>query len=347
MKILHADSPTETVAIQVEQSPVWELILGIAGYTHEQLRHTFELDEEWKTGEDAMPSSLVARLNEIKETNLWYGMILLQNQFAAASVQDFTDRLHAASTADFYEWLLPYQDRELEPLRKATAAKPNHPALWKNYATLFKGHDYLEGYVEQLYRLSQSEVSDLMAAVLEEWEQWMAEKQGWGRWLQALAFEQKQAGQLDLHNPAAEIERVTGGIDYMPEPSVWTIKLVPQVSYRPWVLTIRTADTKLFFYPVKEEHLLEPGVPSKELISGHKALGDELRLKLLYQLQESPLSLQEMSGQFNISKTTLHHQLTLLKAAKFISVDKGVYSINAKKLEDFTQKLTSYFGLKV
>lgn len=73
-------------------------------------------------------------------------------------------------------------------------------------------------------------------------------------------------------------------IKYFPEPSVWNVKLIPHVSYRPWILENRTPDTKIFFYPLKEAYLLELGVPSNELIRGHKALGDELRLKLLYQL---------------------------------------------------------------
>jgi len=183
-----------------------------------------------------------------------------------------------------------------------------------------------------------------MTRVLKEWENWISQKEVWKKWLLALAFEHKQHRQLDIINPVPEIERVTGGVEYLPEPSVWSVKLIPQVSYRPWVLTIHTVDTRLFFYPVKEEHLLEPGVPSNELIRGHKALGDELRLKLLFQLQKSSLSLQELSGQFNISKTTLHHQLALLKAAKFIRVEKGVYSINPEKLEEFSSQLTHYMG---
>ena len=66
----------------------------------------------------------------------------------------------------------------------------------------------------------------------------------------------------------------------------------------------------------------------------------------IFQLQKSPLSLQELSVQFNISKTTLHHQLALLKAAKFIGVEKGIYSINSGKLEDFSSQLTRYLEIK-
>lgn len=150
-----------------------------------------------------------------------------------------------------------------------------------------------------------------------------------------------------MKSPIEEIERITSGIKYLPEPSVWTVKLIPHVSYRPWILELRTPDTKLFFYPLNEEYLIEPGVPSNELIRGHKALGDELRLKLLYQLLKGPLSLQEMSMQFNTSKTTLHHQLSILKAAKFIRVDRGIYSANPTQINAFSGRLTQYLGVHI
>lgn len=178
-----------------------------------------------------------------------------------------------------------------------------------------------------------------------EWYRWVSRQEEWEKWTHALAFEQKQYKSLDITNPIEEIERITGGIKYLPEPSVWNVKLIPHVSYRPWILEKRTPDTKLFFYPLKEEYLIEPGVPSNELIRGHKALGDELRLKLLYQLLKGPLSLQELSVQFNTSKTTLHHQLSILKAAKFIRVDKGIYSANLTQINAFSGRLTQYLGV--
>ncbi|AQQ53262.1 ArsR/SmtB family transcription factor [Planococcus lenghuensis] len=344
MKVMNSTIPEETISIEVEQSPVWELIMGIAGYTYKQLRHTFEMDEEWAADKETMPASLVKMLERIEETNLWYGMLLLQNQFSAASVQEFSNFLVAPEQETFYDWLLPYHDRQSESLRKEAAQSPGYTEVWEEYASLFDGHNYLAGYIRHLYQLDQSEICDLIIQVIKEWEDWMSAKEDWGKWLQALAFEQNQHKHLDDKKPSTEIDRVTGGVDYLPEPSIWSVKLIPQVSYRPWVLTIRTSDTRLFFYPVREDYLLEPGKPSSDLIRGHKALGDELRLKLLFQLQKGPLSLQELSAQFNISKTTLHHQLALLKAAKFIRVEKGVYSINPGKIENFSGQLSQYLG---
>ena len=343
MKIMDAALADETIHLSVEQSPVWEWVVGIAGYTHGQLRHTFEMDEEWARDAETMPASLVKSLETIQETNLWYGLLLLQNKFGARSVEEFAERLTDVSDEHFYDVLLPYHSRAAEALREQAAQHPSDGGVWGPYADFFKGHAYLAGYVRQLRSHTRAQLSELFIVVLTEWQDWMMQKPYIANWLQALAFEEKQHRGLDAANAQKEIERVTGA-DYAPEPSIWSVKLIPHVSYRPWTLTIRTADVKLFFYPVSEEQLLDPEVPPNALIQGHKALGDGMRLNVLYQLRQAPASLQDLSAHFQMSKTTLHHQLALLKAAKFVQVEKGVYSIRLEKLEAFSGQLARYLN---
>ncbi|MFK8793987.1 ArsR/SmtB family transcription factor [Planococcus plakortidis] len=344
MKIMDVALPVETVQLAAEQSPVWEWIVGIAGYTHAQLRHTFEMDEEWSCDAEAMPASLLDQLAKIQETNLWYGLLLLQNEFGAGSVEEFEQRLSGLSDQSFYDFLLPYHSRAAEKLRKDAAERPDDSRLWASYAELFEEHAYLEGYVRQVSRHTREQLSELFTSALSEWQDWMVEKPYVAKWLQALLFEEKQHRGLNSAHAANEIERVAG-VTYAPEPSIWSVKLIPQVSYRPWLLTIRTADVKLFFYPVSEQQLLDPEVPPNELIQGHKALGDGLRLSVLHYLRQGPAPLQELSEHFKISKTTLHHQLALLKAAKFVRVEKGVYSLQPEQLEAFSSQLNAYLGL--
>lgn len=344
MKIMDAALSEETIHLAVEQSPVWEWIVGIAGYTHADLRHTFERDEEWTDDAQAMPLSLSDSLAKIEETNLWYGLLLLQNEFGAKSVDEFVKRLVGMPDERFYDVLLPYHSRAAEALREQAAQHPEDSGWWSPYAELFEGHAYLKGYVWQLHWHTRAQLSELFFTVLSEWQDWMNEKPYIAKWLQALDFEEKQHRGLDGTNASKEIERVAG-VDYAPEPAIWSVKLIPHVSYRPWVLTIRTAAVKLFFYPVSEQHLLDPEVPPNELIQGHKALGDGLRLNVLHYLCHGPASLQDLSTHFNMSKTTLHHQLALLKAAKFVKVEKGVYSIQKEKLEAFSGELKRYLGL--
>ncbi len=347
MKYFYTTQQNETISVKIEASPVWELILGISGYTYAQLRHTFDLDEKWTLEQNTMPSNLVNHLKIIEETNFWYGMIMIQNKLSSSSVQEFSNLLLEMPIDEFYDTLLPYNNRETESSRKEIANKYLETQLFIKYAEYFDTHDYLGCYVRNIGHYTHQEICDLFIHTLDEWYNWISQREDWKKWIQALEFEKRQYSSLDIKNPIEEIERITGGVKYIPEPSVWTVKLIPHVSYRPWLLENRTPDTKLFFYPLKEEYLIEPGVPSVGLIRGHKALGDELRLKLLYQLQKGPLSLQDMSVQFNISKTTLHHQLSILKAAKFIRVDKGIYSANVQEIETFSGRLTQYLGSQI
>ncbi|KAB7672077.1 ArsR/SmtB family transcription factor [Bacillus sp. B1-b2] len=341
MKTIYSTLPQENVTISIDYSSVWEIALGIAGYTYTQLRHTFEFDEIWN--DTSMSPRLIKNLNEIQDTNLWYGILLMQSKLAANTILEFSDAINTLTSDEFYEALLPYKDRINESFRQHTAK--NLSNLHK-YASLFKKHEYLVGYVLSLSQRNKTEIISLFIETLSDWYDWFHEKGDWKKWMQALSFEEKQNVTIDYTKPYEEIERITGGVKYLPEPSIWNIKLIPHVSYRPWLLELRTNETKLFFYPIKEESLLEPGVPSQELIRGHKALGDELRLKLLYQIMRGPHSLQELSTSFNVTKTTLHHQLSLLKAAKFITVDKGTYSANTVQIQSFTSQLHTYLGDK-
>lgn len=341
LKYLNLDE-TESISLIVETSPVWETILGIAGYTHGQIRHTFDLDQRWESS--TMPNTLRESLKEIQKTNFWYSLILLQDKCSAQTIEEFSNRLLNMDRSEFYGTLLPYKNRKSELIRTELIDRIDQGGNFKEYASYFKGHDYLEGYVLNLERYSQSELVENFINLLTEWFDWISKFDEWTKWNRAIEFEGKQYHSIDKTKPIETIEMITGGVKYFPEPSVWTVKLIPQVSYRPWTLTVRTPETKLFFYPLKEEYFLEPGIPPMELIRGHKALGDEVRLKILYQLTKGPSSLQDLSIQFNVSKTTIHHQLSLLKAAKFLQVDKGIYSINKTQINAFSDRLTKFLG---
>ncbi|WP_165995958.1 ArsR family transcriptional regulator [Bacillus sp. Cs-700] len=345
MERLYSPQPVETVSLKVESSPVWEAILGIAGFTHGKLRHTFELNEGWLDQESRMSPSLKKNLNWIQENNTWYGLMMLQNKLSALSIQDFSNELRGISKCDFYDALLPYYTRDTEPLRKEATLNNDHDGVFKAYASYFEAHEFLGGYVQSLKDYSYETLCDLFIDTVQDWYTFIRDEGDWNKWCAALSLEQKQHDSIDHTSPAQEIDRITG-VRYTPEPSIWQVKLIPHVSYRPWVLEQRTADTKLFFYPISEAYFLEQGVPSSELVRGHKALGEELRLKLLYQLLQRSMSLQEMSVNFQISKTTLHHHLSLLKSAKFIRVEKGVYSVQLTHLKGFSEKLMSYLRIE-
>jgi hypothetical protein len=342
LKHLLQSDEVESISLEVEWTPIWEVILGISGYTHRELRHTFDMDKKWSLTSHSMPKSLIKDLDEIEKSNFWYGLIMLQNTFSATTVQEFSNKLNELPISTFYETMLPYKSRDLEPIRIELADQYLHIESFEHYSTYFKGHEFLEGYIRNLGQYPFQQLRNLLINVIGEWFDWISQNESWEKWNKALEYEQKHNSSLDENKPVEEIERVTDGVQYLPEPTVWNVKLIPHVAYRPWILEKRTPDTKLFFYPLGDEYLVTPGSPSTELIRGHKALGDEIRLKLLYHLMKGPLSLQELSVQFNTSKTSLHHQLSLLKAAKFVVVEKGIYSVNQHQISSFSEKLNQF-----
>ena len=344
MKNIYSIGSKEKIAIHVESSPVWEVILGIAAYTHKQMRHTFERDAIWTSWDKQMPASLYERLKVAEETNLWYGLIMLQAKISSSTLREFSNSLSAITPSTFYETLLPYKNRECEEERKLTAENYMNKSLFINYSKHFINHDYLEDYIVELSHFRFEEICAFYQSIVNEWYQWVSVNEDWQLWMSSLDFEKTQYQSIETNHPTDMIKLISGIENYIPEPSIWTIKLVPHISYRPWILELRTSDTKLIFYPLKEEYFTQPGEPSNELIAGHKALGDETRLKILYQLQKGPMSLQDLSVQFLMSKTTLHHQLSILKSAKFIRADKGIYSFNGDYLKAFSSKLFHYLG---
>jgi len=344
MKQIYSPLPQERLSISVQSSPVWEITLGIAAYTHSKLRHTFEQDENWLRHQSYMPSTLVSNLKEIEAKNFWYALLMLQNKLPSSNVQDFLNSINELEPESFYDTALPYKDRTYETLRKNTAINYKNGESFYQFASYFKDHEYLHDYVLSFGQTEYKDIIVLLNDTILEWSKWISEQKDWEKWLQALSFENQKNRLIDNSRPLEEIERITGGVKYLPEPSVWQVKLVPHVSYRPWILELRSPDTKLFFYPLNEDALLEPSIPPQELVQGHKSLGDELRLKLLFQITKGPISLQDLSIHFNVSKTTLHHQLSLLKAARFIKVDKGIYSANVLKIQSFSKHLNQYLG---
>ena len=55
--------------------------------------------------------------------------------------------------------------------------------------------------------------------------------------------------------PEEFVEWATGGVNYMPEPSVHHVLLIPQMTYRPWNIEADIEDTKVFHYPVANESI--------------------------------------------------------------------------------------------
>ncbi len=125
------------------------------------------------------------------------------------------------------------------------------------------------------------------------------------------------------------VQWATGGVTYTPEPSVHTVLLIPQYIYRPWNIEADIEGTKVFYYPVSNESVSPSDryMPDYFLVQKYKALGDEVRLKMVKMLFEHPRTLQDMTEKLDIGKSTIHHHLKILRAAKLVEIIDSKYCL--------------------
>jgi DNA-binding transcriptional ArsR family regulator len=83
-------------------------------------------------------------------------------------------------------------------------------------------------------------------------------------------------------------------------------------------------------------------MPNNFLVQKHKALGDEIRLRIVKLLSENDRSLQDLTGHLNMGKTTIHHHLKLLRAAKLVEMKGAKYSLKANIIDLLYKELDLY-----
>jgi len=141
------------------------------------------------------------------------------------------------------------------------------------------------------------------------------------------------------------VETATNGLEYVPEPAFRKVLLIPSYVLRPWNEPSEYQDIKIFCYPVADESVVEDGnVPPVRLVRLYKALADERRLRILKMLMTRSYSLQELTDEFGIAKSTMHHHLATLRTAGLVRArpDDKVYSLRQGMLSEVSELLNKY-----
>lgn len=144
------------------------------------------------------------------------------------------------------------------------------------------------------------------------------------------------------------IERVTNGIAYDIPFGITRLVLVPSVTIRPWTLVTEFGDALVLFHPVADEQLeADADAPPAWLVSVHKALGDDRRLRMLRRIAEGEVGLAELTELLGLAKSTVFHHLGVLRSAGLVRVrisqDAGpTYALRSDVLDDAAALLHDY-----
>jgi DNA-binding transcriptional ArsR family regulator len=121
--------------------------------------------------------------------------------------------------------------------------------------------------------------------------------------------------------PECVIEQATTGFEYVPEPSVREVLLLPTFIMRPYVSNEDYRNVQIFVYPVADESLTEDtDAPPARLVRLYKALADERRLRILQKFAQGYYTLQEIADEFKLSRSTMHHHLVILRSSGLVGL---------------------------
>jgi DNA-binding transcriptional ArsR family regulator len=148
--------------------------------------------------------------------------------------------------------------------------------------------------------------------------------------------------------PADLIEKTTGGIRWLGEPGVRRVILAPSFFSRPYNFLLGSTDWRFFGYPLADDALdaVDPLAPPQSVVRLHRALGDETRLRILKLLAGQDLYLTEIAQQLDLSKPTIKHHLSLLRAAGIVTITESgtvmYYSLRRPRLDDASSELKRF-----
>jgi DNA-binding transcriptional ArsR family regulator len=146
------------------------------------------------------------------------------------------------------------------------------------------------------------------------------------------------------------IERVTGGLRWLPEPNVRRVILAPSYFARPFNYIYQGVGWRLFAYPLADAVLdnADDLMPPASMVRLYRALGDPTRMRTLKLLSDRDCYLTELATQLELSKPTMKHHLALMRAAGLVTVtEEGgltYYSLRRDRLEEAGIELRRYVG---
>jgi DNA-binding transcriptional ArsR family regulator len=214
-----------------------------------------------------------------------------------------------------------YCRRATPPEVMAAAAAGDHEAQQRFLQTSYPDDAAWQAALMALFPQTPEETSRRLLSILERWyaEVFRAEEP---RLLPILERDAEATRLLAASRSLEQlIEALCNGWEYIPEPGIRHILFIPSVVVRPVIDTFDHHEVKIICYPVADENMTPAGdMPSPRMLRLFKALGDELRLRILKRLSTGQYTLQQLANHFNVSKTLMHHHLIALRGAGLVQV---------------------------
>ncbi|MED1435627.1 metalloregulator ArsR/SmtB family transcription factor [Bacillus mycoides] len=346
MEVFHVTSrKRETYNVQMKYSILFECALGIAAVTHKRLIDTLEKSQsEWQKIRQSLSVEMREHLQFVEENNTWKALLQLLYEGDFQDLSQFIANIDSLSEEDLKYICLPFLGEAYQAKRRLAAS--GEVSVIHELKELTHDHQFFSTYIEFVCHADVRELKTHLIAVMTGWYDSVVKKEA-EEIVSILQRDYEAKNEMNKKmKPEEFVEWATGGVTYMPEPSVHHVLLIPQITYRPWNIEADIEDTKVFHYPVANEsiHPEDPYEPSYFLVHKHKALGDEARLRIVKLLFEQERTLQEITERLQLGKSTVHHHLKLLRSAKLVDIQDGKYVLRKKAVQSLAKELDAFLN---
>ncbi|MEE8374895.1 MAG: metalloregulator ArsR/SmtB family transcription factor [Acidimicrobiia bacterium] len=349
-------SATRPIPIEIEDSVAFEMILAMwTTFNPNETNTSFELGTEWHDRiKELTPTDLAEEIVILGGPHLavWFGVAgLLHTAPHPHDPSLMFDWLADIDPKRLRRWLISCASGCSDASLIEQAANGDPEALEEAFAD--DGHEDMMEQVIGLFEMPDKELPGRIARTLQRFrdEVFAEYEEDFGGAIERAAAARRAMANGD--DVKSVIEEVTNGLDLDIPLGVTRVVLIPSVVTRPLSVIDQHRDSLLVYYGVADEFVdADPEAPPAWMVRTYKALSDERRLRILRRLREGDTSLDELTEMLGLSKSTVHHHMSILRAAGLIrihvSTDKSskkrIYSLRDQALEDASGFLDSYLN---
>lgn len=344
------ESAPRPVRIEVDPSPAYELLFELFSLDNPEDSSQYAGGQEWLDEvQGRMPAEFLADLESLRTGGeLWLVLLgLVYDTAAPKTVEAFLDHLRSLDPDEFRSHLLAnaWFTKEGKIAPEVIQAATDGDA--EAYAAICEVADECDcgpGWANLLTRPAP-EAKQTIIDLLQRY----AEK-GFDPSVSKLLDKDaraKRALAVSL-TPDELVERATNGITFANTDGIDAVILIPSVVIRPFVVITDHGRHRMFGYGVSEEYLTgDDDAPPSWLVDFYKAVGDEKRLRILTVLAQGDTTLGSLVERLDLSKSTVHHHVRLLRTAGLVRVTIGeehVYSLRAGAIPQAGPLLETYLN---
>jgi len=319
----------QPLIVEIEASPAYEFLMTLCAFSEVEHHAEYEVGKEWfdDVRKKASPD-LLALVEQFSfhSHEIWEHMLaLVYDCPAPRDVPAFIKHIEAIDPLELRLHMMGYYIRQhcrvTPPEIIFQAAQGDIEAQRKLLKTSFPDDAEWQRTLRWLLSLEQMATKNLLLESFHGWyDEVFHEQELYILPILARDVESKMA--LKLTHSAEQLIEMATGWEYVPEPGIRRVVLVPSYITRPWNSEVERHDTVIFCYPVAEESIsADKNVPPARLVKLAKALADERRLRILKKLATGSYTLQEMAEDFGVAKTTLHHHMITLRSAGLVRMN--------------------------